>query len=216
MATPTTPRLDNLAAMQSRPLGTNTALYRDPSTEALTRQYRQQKSDYGLARRLLKREARRGGLRAPDAALGMIKLGEQAQEKGVQFGMEGRDQIGAAVAGQRADMATSTAANNLAAGRMRGTSPTAPASAPASPIPMAGPPTAGADILPSTDLGVRADQVRRERGGSDTSFRQGLDRAIGMAKTPEEMNDLQRIALKSNISPDQFKSRQEWWNKKRK
>ncbi len=215
-----TPRLDNLQAMQSRPLGTNTALYRDPSTEALTRQYRHQKSDYGFARRLLKREARRGGLRAPGAALGMIKLGEQAQEKGVQFGMEGRDQQDAAVNRRKITDENSTAALRLATGRMRGemAGNAAPASAPTAgaPAEMAGPPTAGANMLPSTDLGTRADQVMREKGGADVGFRQGLDRAIGKAKTPEEMNDLQRTALQSGITADQFKTRQNWWNKKRK
>lgn len=194
MAALSTPRLDNLAAMQSRPLGTNTALYRDPSTEALTRQYRQQKSDYGMARRLLRRAARRGDV---NAALKNIELGQSAQESGVQFGMEGRDQIGAAVAGRRADMASATAANRLAAGRL---TPTAE---------MAGSPA-------PTALGQRAAQAMTEKGGSDVGFRQGLDRAIGMAKTPEEMNDLQRVATQSGITADQFKNRQNWWNKKRK
>lgn len=201
-----TPRLDNLEAMQSRPLGTNTALYRDPSTEALTRQYRQQKSDYGMARRLLRRAARRGDV---NAALKNIEHGQSAQERGVQFGMEGRDQIGAAVAGQRADMVNATTANRLAAGRLRGDQPTTQ-------VEMAGPPTSAADVLPATALGTRADQVMREKGGSDVGFRQGLDRAIGAAKTPDEMNDLQRTALKSGITADQFKSRQNWWNKKQK
>jgi len=196
MAYPTTPRLDNLAAMQSRPLGTNTALYRDPTTEALTRQYRQQKSDYGMARRLLRREARRGNA---DSAMKLIGLGKDASKEGVQFGMEGRDQIGAAVARQRSTMEKGATGMGLAAGRLRdATTPasTAPASTASA--------ESAANMPPNTKLGIQADNARRLDGGSDIGFREGLARAIGMAKTPEEMDELRGVALKSNISPQQF------------
>ena len=200
MAYPTTPRLDNLAAMQSRPLGTNTALYRDPTTEALTRQYRQQKSDYGMARRLLRREARRGNA---DSAMKLIGLGKDASKEGVQFGMEGRDQMGAAVARQRSTMEKGATGMGLAAGRLReATAPAggAPAPAPASTASA----ESAANMPPNTKLGIQADNARRLDGGSDKGFREGLARAIGMAKTPEEMNELRGVALKSNISPQQF------------
>lgn len=208
MAYPTTPRLDNLAAMQSRPLGTNTALYRDPTTEALTRQYRQQKSDYGMARRLLRREARRGNA---DSAMKLIGLGKDASKEGVQFGMEGRDQMGAAVARQRSTMEKGATGMGLAAGRLReATAPAggAPAPAPASTASTAPASTASAEsaanMPPNTKLGIQADNARRLDGGSDIGFREGLARAIGMAKTPEEMDELRGVALKSNISPQQF------------
>lgn len=203
MAYPTTPRLDNLAAMQSRPLGTNTALYRDPTTEALTRQYRQQKSDYGMARRLLRREARRGNA---DSAMKLISLGKDASKEGVQFGMEGRDQMGAAVARQRSTMEKGATGMGLAAGRLRdATTPASASTASASTAPAS---TASAEsaanMPPNTKLGIQADNKRRFNGGSDIGFREGLARAIGMAKTPEEMDELRGVALKSNISPQQF------------
>ena len=203
MAYPTTPRLDNLAAMQSRPLGTNTALYRDPTTEALTRQYRQQKSDYGMARRLLRREARRGNA---DSAMKLIGLGKDASKEGVQFGMEGRDQMGAAVARQRSTMEKGATGMGLAAGRLRdATTPASASTASASTAPAS---TASAEsaanMPPNTKLGIQADNKRRFNGGSDIGFREGLARAIGMAKTPEEMDELRGVALKSNISPQQF------------
>ena len=208
MAYPTTPRLDNLAAMQSRPLGTNTALYRDPTTEALTRQYRQQKSDYGMARRLLRREARRGNA---DSAMKLIDLGKDASKEGVQFGMEGRDQMGAAVARQRSTMEKGATGMGLAAGRLRdatapaGGAPASTAPAGGAPLEMAGPPTYAATQMSSnTTLGTQADDARWHHGGDDVGFRQGLARAIGMAKTPEETNDLRRVALKSGISQQQF------------
>lgn len=207
MAYPSTPRLDNLAAMQSRPMGTNTALYRDPSTEALTRQYRQQKSDYGLARRLLTRAARRGDV---NAALKTIDLGKAAQAQGVQFGMEGRDQQAAAVNRQRSTMEKGVTGMGLAAGRLRGDATPAPAGgtpAPAggTPVEMAGPPSsASMNSLPTTGLGTQADQAMREKGGSDIGFRKGLNRALFTAKTPDEMNDLRRTATQAGISQQQF------------
>ena len=213
MAYPTTPRLDNLAAMQSRPLGTNTALYRDPTTEALTRQYRQQKSDYGMARRLLRREARRGNA---DSAMKLINLGKDASKEGVQFGMEGRDQMGAAVARQRSTMEKGATGMGLAAGRLReataptggaptGGAPTGGAPTGGAPVEMAGPPTyAATQMRPNTTLGQQADNAMRKDGGDDAGFRQGLARAIWMAKTPEETNDLRRVGLQSGISQQQF------------
>lgn len=68
--------------------------------------------------------------------------------------------------------------------------------------------------LPTTTLGIRADQVMRERGGSDTTFRQGLDRAIGMAKTDAERSELLKTAKDSGISEDAFRKRIDFWNKK--
>jgi len=208
MAYPTTPRLDNLAAMQSRPLGTNTALYRDPTTEALTRQYRQQKSDYGMARRLLRREARRGNA---DSAMKLINLGKEAAKEGVQFGMEGRDQMGAAVARQRSTMEKGATGMGLAAGRLReataptGGAPTGGAPTGGAPVEMAGPPTyAATQMRPNTTLGQQADNAMRKDGGDDVGFRQGLARAIGMAKTPEETNDLRRVGAQAGISQQQF------------
>lgn len=115
MALPTTPRLDNLAAMQTRPLGTNTALYRDPSTEAMTRQYRQQKSDYDMARRLLRRQARRGD---SGSALKLIELGG-GKPADVPFGMESPDQRGATVARRVGNMQQGVRDTNQAAGTMR-------------------------------------------------------------------------------------------------
>ena len=208
MAYPTTPRLDNLAAMQSRPLGTNTALYRDPTTEALTRQYRQQKSDYGMARRLLRREARRGNA---DSAMKLINLGKDASKEGVQFGMEGRDQMGAAVARQRSTMEKGATGMGLAAGRLReataptGGAPTGGAPTGGASVEMAGPPTyAATQMRPNTTLGQQADNAMRKDGGDDVGFRQGLARAIGMAKTPEETNDLRRVGAQAGISQQQF------------
>lgn len=85
--------LDRYDEMQRRPLGTNTALYRDPSTESMGRDYRRQQSDFNMARRLLRREARRGDT---GAAKDLIGLGDEAANRGVEFG-------GVQRADQRAD-----------------------------------------------------------------------------------------------------------------
>jgi len=202
-----TPRLDNLAAMQSRPLGTNTALYRDPSTEAVGRQYKQQKSDYNMARRLLKRKARRGDERS---ALGLIDLGESAEKRGITMGgITNRDETNAAIAGRTAAMKQETNDFNGAAQLNRNgiqlgeevlgrETPAAPRTA-----------------APTTGLGQRAYEVMGARGGKDLGFRQGLDRAIGMAKTDTEMNELASAATEAGISPEAFKRRKNWWDKKR-
>lgn len=210
-----TPRLDNLAAMQNRPLGTNTALYRDPSTLAVGRQYKQQKSDYDMARRLLRRQARRGDARS---AQGLIDLGKDAAANNVEFGMQNVEQRDAAIAGRTAgmqqevvDMQNTSALNRGAATGLAAGRPTATA-APA--------PTASVwNTSPTTKLGTRAYEelgsLGRE-GGKNVKFRQGLDRAIGMAKTDAERNELGLVAKEAGISDEAFKRRTDWWNKKRR
>lgn len=74
--------LERFDLMQKRPFGTNTAL--SDGTQygvggAVGSQYRRQEQAYGQALRLLNRQARRGNV---DAALGVIKLREQAMEGG--------------------------------------------------------------------------------------------------------------------------------------
>lgn len=81
-----TPRLDRFAAMQDRPLGTNTALYRDPAREEMNRNYRREQSDFNMARRLLRREVRRGGATGMAAADRLLNMAPMAEERGVQFG----------------------------------------------------------------------------------------------------------------------------------
>ena len=212
----TTPRLDNLAAMQNRPLGTNTALYRDPSTLAVGRQYKQQKSDYDMARRLLRRQARRGDARS---AQGLIELGKDAAANNVEFGMQNVEQRDAAIAGRTAgmqqevvDMQNTSAMNRGAAtGLAAGRPVTAPTPAPA---------TESASVwntMPTTKLGTRAyEELGSTMGGKNVKFRQGLDRALGMAKTDAERNELGLVAKEAGISDEAFKRRTDWWNKKRR
>jgi hypothetical protein len=237
-----TPRLDNLAAMQSRPMGTNTALYRDPSALAVGRQYKQQKSDYDMARRLLRRQARRGD---SSAATALVGLGKDAAADDVEFGMQNVEQRDAAIAGRTAGMKQETvdALNKqrvnrgLVAGRPTATAP------PATPVSL------GEDSIGSitskegdkvgtkltTPLGQRAAYARSAAqegsdvfdptlgslaGGEDSEkknliFRQGLDRALGMAKTDVERNELGIVAKDAGISDEAFKRRTDWWNKKR-
>ena len=123
-----TPRLDALSRMQSRPLGTNTALYRDQSALDVGRDYRRQQSDYGLARRLLRRDALRGDSRA---AVSMIGLQDKAQVDGVSYGgIQSREANQAAVAGRLAQRQQGVQDMNLAAGRARGVLAGQPAPAP--------------------------------------------------------------------------------------
>lgn len=262
-----TPRLDRLKAMQDRPIGTNTALYRDPSTEAMTRQYNQQRSDYNMARRLLRRQARRGDEKA---AMGLIDLGNDAAARNVTFGMQNPDQRGAEVARRLANAKQATIDANQAAGRLREefgiNQPAAGAGAGGGGAGNALPTGAGAgnalatgrgmvnlpesavgvssfddelngtQVSLGTELGQRAGFARQrllnpaattERGAkldldkvatqdeSELKFRQGLDRALGMAKTEQEINELRQVGESAGIAPEAFKRRQEWWSKRR-
>lgn len=277
----TTPRLDNLAAMQNRPLGTNTALYRDPSTLAVGRQYKQQKSDYDMARRLLRRQARRGDARA---ATGLIDLGKDAAANNVEFGMQNVEQRDAAIAGRTAgmqqevvDMQNTSAMNRGVAtsdllapseqsdlekrkafasgvtqpqyksstgnvttmqgdgvayltdskGNIGRDSRTGEVSKPfnlkdaqLSATPAPAPATESASVwntMPTTKLGTRAyEELGSTMGGKNVKFRQGLDRALGMAKTDAERNELGLVAKEAGISDEAFKRRTDWWNKKRR
>ena len=212
-----TPRLDNLTAMQNRPMGTNTALYRDPSALAVGRQYKQQKSDYDLARRLLRRQARRGDAKA---AVGLIGLGKDAADNKVEFGMQNVEQRDAAIAGRNAavqqetvDLENMSKVNRgLAAGRPVVNEP---------PSMLRRPEEAASvwNTKPTTALGTRAyEELGRvgDEGGKGLNFRQGLDRAVGMAKTDAERNELGLVAKEAGISDEAFKKRADWWNKKRR
>jgi hypothetical protein len=201
--------------MQTRPLGTNTALYRDPTTEGMTRQYNQQRSDYNMARRLLRRQARRGDT---DAATKLIDLGRDAAKENVTFGMEGQDQRGAAIARNRMGLEQKTRDQEAANSGLVPKTPRLDAMGDNTAKPTVGEPPAmlkrpsdygtlglgtvrdGVGVLPETGLGARALQAKGTMGSDTLGFRQGLDRAIGMAKTPEEMAELGDIASQSGIT----------------
>lgn len=87
------------------------------------------------------------------------------------------------------------------------------------PAPMGGGAAAATPLatsLPTTDLGIMASQARREKGGSDVGYRKGLDRAIGMAKSDQEVGELREQALASGITEDQFKKRMDYWDAQNK
>lgn len=216
-----TPRLDNLAAMQNRPMGTNTALYRDPSALAVGRQYKQQKSDYDMARRLLRRQARRGD---SQSALGLVGLGKDAAANDVEFGMQNVEQRDAAIAGRTAGMNQETVDlqnagkmnRGVAAGLAGGRAPT---NEPPAMLRRPEEPASVWNTKPTTALGTRAyEELGRvgDEGGKGLKFRQGLDRAVGMAKTDAERDELGLVAKEAGIPDEAFKRRTDWWNKKRK
>ena len=51
--------------------------------------------------------------------------------------------------------------------------------------------------------------------GAALRFRQGMDNALGMAKTEQDRNDLRTIAGKAGIGSDAFDSRANWWRNRR-
>lgn len=215
MAMLSTPRLDAQAAMQERPFGSNTALYRDPSTEALTRGYRQQKSDFMLARRMLRNQARQGDSKA---ALALTDITGQAEKAGINMGMESRDQVGANVARRLADRQEEVRRNTLEQGRNRaaadalnqGQVSPAPAVAPEPAAPALTPFGAGEDgdmVMPETRLGRLAGEAYTQKGfdeEDDKKFKSGLVRALGQTDDPAEIAELKRIAGKVGVSSEQF------------
>ena len=81
-----TPGLDRWKAMQSRPIGTNTALYRDPAAEEEARAFRRERSDFNRARRLLRNEMSRGGAVGIAATDRLLELNPAAEARGIAFG----------------------------------------------------------------------------------------------------------------------------------
>jgi hypothetical protein len=200
--------------MKDRPFGTNTAMYRDPSTEALTREYRQQKSDYTLARRMLRKQARAGQASVED----LTGIAANAAAQGINMGMESRDQIGATVAGRLAQRQEETRRNNLAAGRL--TNPTAiePMGPPApEAAPKAAPkaaPEAAAATGPETRLGKLANNAlsRSTDQFSDefqNQFKTGLVKAMGQTNDPKELAELQDAAGKVGVTAEQFNAKKD-------
>lgn len=231
-----TPRLDAYDQMQDRPLGTNTGLYRNNALEGLTRDYKRQQDDYNFARRILKDSARRGDTQA---ALGLIGLGDKARADGVDFGgIQRYDTNQATVQGRLATQQQDIVDNNLGRQANRtllerviaGRDPVNPNATvgagrglslqlPAQPMQRndtspATDPVLGTAI-PKTQLGNQAFSALDQRGGDDLSFRQGLDRAIGVAKSPAEMQDLENAANEAGISSEDFNRRKNWWANRR-
>lgn len=66
---------------------------------------------------------------------------------------------------------------------------------------------------PKTELGKQADKAVFSQ--DNLKFRQGLDRAIGMAKSPQELQELKNAGAVAGISEDQFQKRMGFWNKKK-
>ena len=209
--------LDRYDAMQSRPLGTNTGLYREPGFAGMTSDYKRQQSDYNMARRLLRSQARMGDA---NAAMGLIGLGDKARAEGVSFGgiqsyAGNQANIAGRVASQQneiADMELGRQANRSILERTLNPNATAGAGR--------GNPLADEPMQTGerTALGVRAFNAMDNAfgGGANIGFRQGLDRAIGVAKTPQEMNDLRDAAQASGISTDAFNRRKNWWDSQRR
>lgn len=206
MAFPYTPRLDANEAMQERPFGTNTAMYRDPSTEALTREYRQQKSDFALARRMLRKQARAGR----GSAEALTNIASNAAAQGINMGMESRDQIGATVAGRLAQRQEETRRNNLAAGRIANPTAIEPMGPPA---PEAAPEAAAA-AGPETRLGKLANNAlsRSTDQFSDefqNQFKTGLVKAMGQTNDPKELAELRDAAGKVGVTEEQFNAKKD-------
>jgi hypothetical protein len=75
-----------------------------------------------------------------------------------------------------------------------------------------------------SDLANRAAQelyggdlsVDMEKRGSDTNFRKGLDRSIGMAKTTKEIDELRQVGQAAGISDEAFNKRVSFWNQQRR
>ena len=213
-----TPRLDAQAAMQSRPFGSNTAMYRDPSTEAMTRGYRQQKSDFMLARRMLRNQARQGDSKA---ALALTGISDTAEKAGINMGMESRDQVGANAARRLMDRQAQVRRDALEQGRNQAAAQALdearvspePAVAPA-PAPEAAPaltPFGAGDegdmVMPETRLGRLAGSAYTNKDfteEADKKFKQGLVGALGQTNDPAEIAELKRIAGQVGVTSEQF------------
>lgn len=66
---------------------------------------------------------------------------------------------------------------------------------------------------PSTELGRMAEKAAIQMGRDSLSFREGLNKAIGQAKTPQEIAELRRVAEDSGISDEAFSRQVDTWNK---
>lgn len=75
---------------------------------------------------------------------------------------------------------------------------------------------AGGGVMasPTTELGKMADEAKVNLGFDSKEFRLGLNKAIGQAKTPQEIAELRRVAKDSGISDEAFSRQVDQWNKK--
>ena len=80
------------------------------------------------------------------------------------------------------------------------------------PAPVGGGSSGTGVTLLTTKLGEQANNAMSKQ--DPLTFRKGLDRALGVAKSPAEVGELKTAALASGVSEDQFQKRQDFWKKK--
>lgn len=211
--------LDDWYKLQASPtLGNNTALRSGPGSPAMNGYMSNRNSmrqDYARAARLLRREARRGNIQA---AVALPNLRQAANDQGFTPGGIQRSEVNKA-----GDMNNynSLVAENARADANTGRIQTAidsPATGIASPL-------TAAPAQATTQLGGFAQRALGkyvtnaqpiDRADGNAIFRQGLDRALGQARTPDEVNELRSAGTSAGISEDAFTRRSNWWDKRRK
>ena len=223
--------LDRYDMMQKRPFGTNTALS-DGNEHGVGgtfgNQYRAQAADYGRALRLLGRASRHGSLESrARAAVTRTGLREDAMNKGftpggiTRWGEQNSGILGRQAALEQADKDAAAAAEF---NRTRAEEATAegavPEENPAANIAAVPELSGHIPADPRTSLGTKAANAGLDLGANPTDsallrYRQGLDRAIGQAKTTEEITDIKGAAGRyGNVSDEAFAARRKWWQRR--
>jgi len=209
------------------PIGSASSLRPSAANSPVGREYRRQQQDYGIALRLLRRQARRGDA---GAAMNLLDVGDKARAEGDirTGGLRGDGEMqGNAIQRSRdavRDSETLERAqedNNAFSQEQRGIG--RPAAAP----------TRTGTALDILEGAMGGDEEQRARGetaartlgvrnpgsilSSDPNkvYRKTLDSALGQATTPEEIAGLRERGARFGVAPEAFDRRAKWWERNR-
>lgn len=209
--------LDRLTALQNSRFGTSSGV-RAPGANTVSgaagSQYRRQAEDYGVAMRLLRRQARRGDA---GSALDAIKLREQANEAGFSpGGIRRKEEFDAATAGSiqsrergAADRERATAIMRRQADEVEGDLSPEPAGRATGPD---GRPVAegiGATVQPETRTSAALDILGGQIADDDVTTQRGLDSAsrLGVSDPTSILRGDRRMTFRRTLDSALGKAR---------
>jgi hypothetical protein len=218
--------LDRWKQLQSGSFGSASSLRPNAVSGVVGQQYRRQQEDYNTAARLLRRQARRGDA---GSALQMIKLREEANDKGIApGGIRRKEEFDAGIRGRAGAMeqgATDLEQASLmdrAFAREQGGigRPAAPPTRTGAALDILEGAMSGDEDKSTTgeyaaiNLGVKNPRSILSEDPNKV-YRRTLDSALGKATTPEEIAQLKERGSRFGVKPEAFDRRAEWWNRNR-
>ncbi len=233
--------LNRLDELQRRPFG-STAATRPTSTEGQVNssagnEYRRRASNYTLATRILRKEARRND--NPDAAMALLRVQDKAMDEGfLTGGIRRRDEFNSGLL-RNLDERRKAAMDNERAAELKRLQTEEEIQKRRSAPQSEG---VGATVMPESRNTAALDILEGQRTGDDATLQRGLDSAnrlgvqqpenilrkdqdltarrtlddaLGKSSSEAEIEQLKDRAARLGVSGSAFNRRRQWWDRNR-